>query len=70
MIVQMNLKSLGKKTKLPITSTRLIIQCDNCFNRWETSWVYYKDNPYKKVYCMSCRNKLGISGMKKKAKYE
>jgi len=64
MIVRYFEETYGKRKKL-ISTTKLMVVCDCCkIKEWETFW-YYK-NKREFDYCGSCRNRLGISGMKGK----
>jgi G:T-mismatch repair DNA endonuclease (very short patch repair protein) len=69
MILRYDESTLGTKGKykdLPISTTKLYVKCDKCNDvEWSTTWTYRKNRDYD--YCQSCKNILGISGMKGKS---
>ena len=44
--------------------SRIIVSCDGCGKEWGTQYSNYKNKKNIKDYCQSCKNKLGICGMK------
>ena len=69
MILRYDESTLGIKGKykgLPISTTKVYVKCDNCNDvEWGTIWTYRKNRDHD--YCQSCKNTLGISGMKGKS---
>ena len=64
MIVKFDENTFGKRKKY-ISTTKCLIRCDRCKEKeWWTFWTYRKKR--KHDYCQSCKNTLGISGMKGK----
>ena len=48
-----------------VSKTVVYVRCDNCNNKeWKTTWTYRKNRNHD--YCESCKNVLGIHGMKGK----
>lgn len=71
MLLGYNKNTLGKMKKnygLVISSTIVYLRCDmeSCCNMWKTSNGNYKKYSTDKNYCQSCKNRLGISGIKGK----
>jgi len=68
MILRYDESTLGTKGKykdLPISTTKVYVKCDNCKDKeWECFYSSRKKRDYD--YCQSCKNILGISGMKGK----
>lgn len=68
MILRYDESTLGTKGKyknLPVSLTKVYVKCDKCVDvEWSTIWGYRKNRDYD--YCQSCKNVLGISGMKNK----
>lgn len=40
------------------------IKCDKCGGDWETTYSVYRRKKLEKDYCRSCKNSLGITGVK------
>ncbi len=55
---------MNPKTGRPRTRDRVCIRCDNCASQWTTTWAVYQKKILNSDYCRSCKNKLGISGVK------
>ena len=47
-----------------LTREKVYIQCDNCEKIWSTIYCSYKRKKLDKDYCRSCKNSLGICGVK------
>jgi G:T-mismatch repair DNA endonuclease (very short patch repair protein) len=69
MILGYDESTLGNKGKykdVPISTTKVYVKCDNCNDKeWECFYYSRKTREYD--YCQSCKNILGISGMKGKS---
>ena len=69
MILRYDESTLGTKGKykgLPISKTKVYVRCDNC-NDIEWECFHYTRKNRNHDYCQSCKNILGISGMKGKS---
>lgn len=66
MIVDIDQLTLGKKKQV-ISTTRLTIECDECHSKqWKCTQANHVQRKGRRDLCQSCKNKLGVSGMKGK----
>lgn len=63
MLIDKNYKR-NKITKDIIEREIVSVKCDSCDSIKETYYYNYKKKKLEKDFCMSCRNKLGIAGVK------
>jgi hypothetical protein len=64
MIIPSKTYKINKKTSKIIERQIIQIKCDRCNKIWETKYGFYKKKKLIKDYCRSCKNTLGISGVK------
>lgn len=66
MIIKIDENTLGKKQQI-VSTTKLTVRCDECNkNEWSCTQSNIKQNKSGRNICQSCKNILGISGMKGK----
>lgn len=66
MIIKIDETTLGKKGQV-VSTTKLTVQCDECKEKeWNCVQSNLVNNKTGRNICQSCKNKLGISGMKGK----
>jgi len=65
-IIEIGENSLGLKRQI-ISTTKVKVRCGNCNQKeWWTNYNNHKNRKHETVLCQSCKNRLGISGMKGK----
>lgn len=67
MIIKVDETTLGKKQQV-VSNTRLTVRCDECgIKEWGCVQSNHALRKNDKDLCQSCKNKLGVSGMKGKS---
>ena len=63
-MIEENDYKINMQTGKICTKEKIVVICDRCGVTWGTSYGVYKRKKLKNDYCISCRNSLGICGVK------